>query len=87
VIKASLKISALCAVAAAGMAAPVAAYAAGSCNDQHATCLQGGGSEDRCLAAWHQCRSGGLKPIAYRPPAPAQSTTPAAKPVKTIARR
>ena len=86
-MKASLKIVALCAAAAAGMAAPVAAYAAGSCNDQHSTCLQAGGSEDRCLSAWHQCRNGGLKPIALRTPAPQQSQAPAAKPVKTAARR
>ncbi len=86
-MKASLKIVAICATSAACMAAPVAAYAAASCNDMHTTCLQSGASEDRCLSAWHQCRSGGLKPIALRTPAPTQSQAPAAKPVKAAARR
>ena len=86
-MKPSLNILGMCAVAAACIAAPAAAYAAGSCNDQHTTCLQAGGSEDRCLSAWHQCRNGGLKPIALRTPAPTQSQAPAAKPVKAAARR
>lgn len=54
-MKAQANIIAICAAAAAAMTTPTLAASA-SCNDQHATCLQRGGSEDRCLMVWHQCK-------------------------------
>lgn len=53
-MKAYLNIVAICAAAAAAVSTP--AWAAASCNEQHATCQQRGGTEERCLMIWHQCK-------------------------------